>query len=43
MFVHRTVLAVVHARLLGSANAAATSVDDVWRFCAQGVGLDLDH
>src|SRR4051794_5274728 len=41
ILVHRTVLAVVHSQLLGSASAAATSVDDVFGFCARGVGLKL--
>ncbi len=43
VLLHRLLLAVVHMRILGSTSAAAISVDDVWRFCANGLGLADSH
>ncbi len=37
---HNLVLADVHARILGSHEALAVSADELWQFCAAGIGLD---
>lgn len=39
LLMHHTVLAAVHARILGS---DALSAQDLWRFCAPGIGLAYD-
>jgi AcrR family transcriptional regulator len=36
---HHTVLAVVHARILGSQTYRSVSADELWEFCAHGIGL----
>jgi AcrR family transcriptional regulator len=37
---HKLVLADVNARILGSPDALAVSADDLWSFCAAGIGLE---
>jgi AcrR family transcriptional regulator len=37
---HHTVLAVVHARVLGSDRYQGIAVEELWQFCAHGIGLD---
>jgi AcrR family transcriptional regulator len=39
LLMHHTVLAAVHARILGS---DALSAQDLWRFCAAGIGVTYD-
>jgi AcrR family transcriptional regulator len=39
LLMHHTVLAAVHARILGS---DALSAQDLWRFCASGIGVAYD-
>jgi AcrR family transcriptional regulator len=39
LLMHHTVLAAVHARILGS---DALSAEDLWRFCASGIGVAYD-
>jgi AcrR family transcriptional regulator len=36
---HRTVLASVHARILGTDSQVEVSADDVWQFCAGALGI----
>jgi AcrR family transcriptional regulator len=38
--VHHTVLAAVHARILGTDQGTGVSPEDLWRFCASGIGVD---
>jgi AcrR family transcriptional regulator len=37
---HHTVLAAVHARVLAAGGAFEVAPDDLWRFCASGMGID---
>jgi AcrR family transcriptional regulator len=37
---HHTVLAIVHARVLGATLDASVSADEMWLFCAQGIGVN---
>jgi AcrR family transcriptional regulator len=37
---HHTVLAAVHARVLAAGGAFEVAPDDLWRFCASGLGVD---
>ncbi len=37
--VHQTVLGVVHARILRVEGSGAVSVDELWQFCASGLGV----
>jgi len=39
LLMHHTVLVAVHARILGS---DALSSEDLWRFCASGIGVAYD-
>jgi AcrR family transcriptional regulator len=41
--VHDTVIAWVHNRILGSENRVAATVDELWEFCASGIGADLSE
>jgi AcrR family transcriptional regulator len=36
---HETVLAVVHARILGSHSNRRLTADELWEFCAHGIGV----
>jgi AcrR family transcriptional regulator len=38
--VHNTVLAVVHTRVLGADPEVNVTAEDLWLFCAHGIGLD---
>jgi AcrR family transcriptional regulator len=40
---HHTVLSAVHARILGTEGEGALSAQDIWLFCAGGIGVDLSH
>jgi AcrR family transcriptional regulator len=37
---HVTVLAAVHARILGTEKDSVVTSDDLWKFCASGIGVD---
>jgi AcrR family transcriptional regulator len=36
---HYTVLAAVHARILGSAGKASLTAEELWAFCSAGIGV----
>jgi AcrR family transcriptional regulator len=36
---HYTVLAAVHARILGTAGKASVSAEELWAFCSSGIGV----
>jgi AcrR family transcriptional regulator len=38
---HYTVLAAVHARILGSAVKASLSAEELWTFCSAGIGIQM--
>ena len=38
---HYTVLAAVHARILGTAGKANVSADELWAFCSSGIGVQM--
>lgn len=37
---HHAVLAAVHARILGTEYGHRVSAEDLWKFCASGIGVD---
>jgi AcrR family transcriptional regulator len=37
---HQAILADVHARILGSHEALAVSAEELWQFCAMGIGVE---
>jgi AcrR family transcriptional regulator len=39
---HQAVLAIVHTRTLGADTGVAISADDLWAFCAHGIGVPED-
>jgi AcrR family transcriptional regulator len=39
---HYTVLAAVHARILGTAGKANVSADELWTFCSAGIGVQVN-
>src|ERR1700733_10011913 len=42
LLLHHTVLATVHARILGAEGEDRISADDLWTFCSSGIGVTGD-